>query len=164
MKRVALLSLVCVMGLSAAAEKRAVYVNVGKLAEQSKAGAALQRDGGALQEEMKKFVEKEQAKLAELEKKGEKGVKLEAEQRRAQISLEEKRREMEEKMQVKFKELQMTIMDEVKRVAQNEGWSSVSDASVCLYVDADLDQTDKVLAALNKTHDAKIAKAAAAKA
>ena len=106
MKRLGILALLAVAGLQAAPAGRNVFVNMGELFERCKAGVVLQREATALQKDLQDTFQKEQAKLAKMEKDKVDKSKLESEARKSEFTLAEKRREAEAALQERQQKFQ----------------------------------------------------------
>ncbi|MFC1854325.1 OmpH family outer membrane protein [Candidatus Dependentiae bacterium] len=179
MKRVTMLALTMVSAAAYAGPTvNMVFIDSGELLRKSKMGAAFEREVNSLRENAQKKAQLEQEKIANLEKSfsekyknierpnqkevSSKVAEIEKAKRKANFVIDEEKRTLASKIEEKERDVGQNIMDEVKAVAKDKGWGAVSDirAAGCVFVADNVNKTTEVLKAINKKHDADVARAA----
>jgi Skp family chaperone for outer membrane proteins len=178
MKKILLLASFCSLSLfniAHAKDQKKVVIDRTTLKIESKAGKAFEKEREQKYKELREFHNKKQQEVAQLEQtisaeyhQGKisqeeaqmKIAKIGQAQRRAGLEIEEKKEEITAYIQELERKLDTEIVALVPEIATKNGWTEVRDTQGnLLYAATELDKTQTILEAYNKTFESKTAKA-----
>ncbi len=178
MKKILLLASFCSLSLfniAHAKDQKKVIIDRTTLKIESKAGKAFEKEREQKYKELREFHNKKQQEVAQLEQtisaeyhQGKisqeeaqtKIAKIGQAQRRAGLEIEEKKEEVTAYIQELERKLDTEIIALVPEIATKNGWTEVRDTQGnLLYAATELDKTQTILEAYNKTFESKTAKA-----
>ncbi len=178
MKKILLLASFCSLSLfniANAKDQKKVIIDRTTLKIESKAGKAFEKEREQKYKELREFHNKKQQEVAQLEQmisaeyhQGKisqeeaqtKIAKIGQAQRRAGLEIEEKKEEVTAYIQELERKLDTEIIALVPEIATKNGWTEVRDTQGnLLYAATELDKTQTILEAYNKTFESKTAKA-----